>query len=195
DSLMARAAAFAAAMPAGQYAYSHITATALSGLALPSSLENQEDLDLLWPTTRGRVRREGCHGHRGLETRRVVTIGGDAVTDLADTWCDVGEALHRGLTRDDLVIVADQTITTRDPSRTGKGVRLLRSRLASRVRPRGKVLLSGALDLVRPGSKSPMETRARLMFGRAGLPEPELNVEVMFDGEGAGWMLEGDFVW
>lgn len=38
-----------------------------------------------------------------------------------------------------------------------------------------------------------METRARLMFHRAGLPEPELNALVTFDG--GGRMLEGGFVW
>ena len=38
-----------------------------------------------------------------------------------------------------------------------------------------------------------METRARLMFWRAGFPEPEVNAEVL-DSAG-GWLLEGDLVW
>jgi hypothetical protein len=38
-----------------------------------------------------------------------------------------------------------------------------------------------------------METRARLMFHRAGFPEPELNADVR-DAHG-GWLLEGDLVW
>ena len=38
-----------------------------------------------------------------------------------------------------------------------------------------------------------METRARLMFHRAGFPEPELNT-VVRDAHG-GWLLEGDLVW
>ena len=47
--------------------------------------------------------------------------------------------------------------------------------------------------LVRVGSRSPMETRSRLMFHRAGFPEPQLNSDV-FDAHG-GWLLEGDLVW
>ena len=38
-----------------------------------------------------------------------------------------------------------------------------------------------------------METRSRLMFVRAGFPEPAVNLEVT-DGNGF-WMLEGDLVW
>ena len=38
-----------------------------------------------------------------------------------------------------------------------------------------------------------MESRARLMFVRAGFPEPEVNADV-FDSHG-GWLLEGDLVW
>lgn len=194
ETLQDRALAFSAAMPAEQHAFSHVTAAQLSRLALPSELEKQENLDVLWPTKRGRVRRDGCWGHRGLESRQVIRVAGVAVTDLADTWCDLGEVVRRGLARDDLVIVGDQIVTSLDPGRTGTGVSLLRARLEGRVRPRGKVLLSEALELVRPGSKSPMETRARLVFAGAGLPEPELNVAVMFES-GGGWMLEGDFVW
>lgn len=44
-------------------------------------------------------------------------------------------------------------------------------------RPATAVLLR-ALDDVRVGSASSEETRLRLLLGRAGLPEPELNREV-----------------
>ena len=50
-----------------------------------------------------------------------------------------------------------------------------------------------AATLVRKGVKSPMESRARLMFVRAGFPEPEVNADVR-DRHG-GWLLEGDLVW
>jgi hypothetical protein len=38
-----------------------------------------------------------------------------------------------------------------------------------------------------------METRARLMFARAGFPEPAVNLPV--HGEDGQWLLEGDLVW
>jgi hypothetical protein len=47
--------------------------------------------------------------------------------------------------------------------------------------------------LLRTRSWSPMETRARLAFVRAGLPEPLLNHDVL-DAAGE-WLVTGDFVW
>ncbi|KGN30919.1 hypothetical protein N802_05845 [Knoellia sinensis KCTC 19936] len=114
---------------------------------------------------------------------------------------DLGEVLGRGLTLDDVVVAGDVAARLLDVSRgPGEGPAAMRATLHSRVRPRGKVLLTEALDLTSPRSKSPMETRARLMFRRGGLPSPELNATVTFeshDGDGgtAGWLLEGDFVW
>lgn len=148
----------------------------------------------------GPVRRDGCIGHRGLERRRVVQHpSGVAVTSLADTWVDLGEVLDRGLGLDDLVVAGDVVARLLDKALgEGNGVPLMRATLDARVRPRGKIMLGQALALVSPRAKSPMETRARLMFHRGGLPIPELNVAVEFedgDGNGAGWMLEGDFVW
>ncbi|MFC7488184.1 hypothetical protein ACOCJ7_17525 [Knoellia sp. CPCC 206453] len=181
-------------------ALSHITAALLWGLPLPAVLERQSDLDVMCGHRSGPVRRNGCIGHRGLERRRVVQHpSGVAVTGLADTWVDLGEVLDRGLALDDLVVAGDVAARLLDRSKgAGNGVRLMRAVLDARVRPRGKLVLGQALALVSPRAKSPMETRARLMFHRGGLPTPELNVAVEFKdagGGGAGWMLEGDFVW
>lgn len=200
STLTARALAYLVAMRP-PVALSHISAAVVWGLPLPPALERQSDLDVMCGLQAGPVRRDGCIGHRGLERRRVVTHPtGVAVTSLADTWVDLGEVLGRGLTLDDLVVAGDVAarLLDRDADVDGSGVEALRAVLDARTRPRGKRLLSQALDLVSPRSKSPMETRARLMFERAGLPTPELNVAVEFDGgegNGAGWMLEGDFVW
>ena len=158
-------------------------------------------------STRPRVRRSGCIGHKGLERRAVVEVDGLRVVELADTWVDLGEVAGRGIRLDDLVVAGDVVARRLDagPDRgsTGRsldGGRLpdhgqgaLRMALEARVRPRGKALLAEALPLVRAGSRSPMETRARLMFHRAGFPEPELNADVR-DAHG-GWLLEGDLVW
>jgi hypothetical protein len=73
------------------------------------------------------------------------------------------------------------------------GLAQLRDALSARTRPRGKSVLTQALALVRSGARSPMETRSRLMFHRAGFPEPLVN-EVVRDADG-GFLLEGDLVW
>lgn len=200
STLAERAKAFLVAMH-GEVALSHVTAAQFWGVPLPRQLEVQEELDVMCAPATGPVKRDGCIGHRGLTRRTVVTRHGVAVTGLADTWVDLGEVLKRGLDMDDLVVAGDAVARLVDEAHgVGAGVRIMRSVLEARVRPRGKTMLTQALLLVSPRSRSPMETRARLMFWRGGLPTPELNVEVSFDDAEAGtgrggWMLEGDFVW
>jgi len=46
---------------------------------------------------------------------------------------------------------------------------------------RGRERLLAALELIRVGSMSPLETDFRLVTARAGLPEPELDVEIRDD--------------
>lgn len=188
-SLEERATAFAAALPADA-AFSHATAALLLGLPLPRPLEVEAGLHVIRPSWRSATRRRGCIGHRGLEVREVVRVGGLRVTGPADTWCDLGEQVGPGLGLDDLVVVADAVL----PRLGGPDPRgVLGAVLGARVRPRGGLLLEAALGLSRTGSRSPMETRTRLVVTRAGLPEPELNA-VVHDRAGE-WLLEGDLVW
>ncbi|HZB66524.1 MAG TPA: hypothetical protein VE503_03815, partial [Ornithinibacter sp.] len=206
DCLRARVAAFSRALPA-DVAFSHVTAARLLDLPLPRQLvDDGADLHVMRDSARTRVRRSGCVGHRGLERRAVVEVDGVRVVEPADTWVDLGEVAGRGIRLDDLVVAGDvvarrlvagphtgsigRSLDGRLPDH-GQGA--LRVALDARVRPRGKALLAEALPLVRAGSRSPMETRARLMFHRAGFPEPELNADVR-DAHG-GWLLEGDLVW
>lgn len=183
-----RAVAFAVGMPEDA-AFSHVSAAQLLHLPLPSALQPQVLLDVTRPTSMAQVRRAGCRGHRGLERREVLDLDGLRVVGLADTWCDLGELSAAEFGVDDLVIVGDVVVNRLAPG----GLATLRTALESRNRPRGKARLTEALSLVRVGSRSPMETRSRLMFHRAGFPEPALNAAV-FDSRG-GWLLEGDLVW
>lgn len=113
----------------------------------------------------------------------MVEARGLRVTDRVDTWCDCAPLLDL----DDLVVLGDQV------ARLLGSVVPLEQAVAGRVRPRGKRLMEAALPLVRTRSWSPMETRARLAFVRAGLPEPLLNHDIR-DASG-GWLATGDFVW
>ena len=207
SSLATWAAAFACGLPA-DVAFSHVTAARLWKLPLPDHLEHDDAaLDVIRDSAKERIRRRGCCGHRGLERREVVVVGGLRVVGLADTWVDLGEVLGRGLSLDDLVVAGDAVARQVEMQQladavaapfevglpSGSGVTLLEVALSARVRPRGKTLHVQALPLVRSGSRSAMETRARLMFHRAGFPEPELNAPVR-DAHG-GWLLDGDLVW
>ena len=205
--LSARAAAFARGLP-DDIAFSHVTAARLWHLPLPSHLEQEDaELDVIRDSARERIRRRRCRGHKGLERRELVEVGGLRVVGLADTWVDLGEVAGRGVGLDDLVVAGDAVARQLEMQQLadaagapvgvslpgGAGAAILGAALHARVRPRGKALLAQALPLVRAGSRSAMETRSRLMFHRAGFPEPELNAPVR-DAHG-GWLLEGDFVW
>ena len=141
------------------------------------------------PTGRAVTRRAGCRGHRGLESREVVVCRGVRVVGAADTWCDLGELVGRRLGVDDLVVAGDAVLGRLGAEATSR----LAGTLGARTSPRGGRALADALALVRPGVRSPMESRARLVFVRAGFPEPEVNQPVR-DAAG-GWLLEGDLVW
>lgn len=187
EGLVARAAAFAKALP-DDCAFSHATAAVLLGIPLPERFQKATVLDVMRDSRRTPVRRKFCVGHRGLESRTVVEVSGLRVVAGFDTWCDLGELVGRGLTVDDLVVAGDALVR----HRAAEDATLARA-LARRCRPRGAVGLEEAAALVRPRVASPMESRARLMFVRAGFPEPEVNADV-HDAHG-GWLLEGDLVW
>lgn len=188
-------------------ALSHGSACRVWDLPLPDAVAQDWTVDLM-SVGETRVRRHGCRGHRGLETRSVELVRGLPVVGLADTWCDMGELVGSGVDVDDLVVLGDAVVARLDGRggphhglpqreqrlrRSSPGLAELRTTLEGRVRPRGAVSLRRALDLVVPGVRSPMETRARVMFVRAGFPEPLANVPITRpDGS---WLLEGDLVW
>ena len=131
-----------------------------------------------------------------------------------DTWVDFGELVRRdSLTLDDFVVLGDATLNllvarpelaglawpdspaTRSEREEYAAIVMeeIAATLHERVRPRGKRHLEAALPLIRFGVKSPMETRARLLFHWAGFPEPRVNADVINSrGE---WLGEGDLVW
>lgn len=199
-TMVERAAAFQLAMPAGR-AFSHLTAAVVWGIPLPGWLQAQAGavdapLHVIAPTGDGLVGRAGVVGHRGLERRAVCTAPrtGLRVVDVADTWCDLGELPRGALSMTDLVVAGDAVVGLLD-ARAGRavGITALREALGRRNRPRGALMLRHALTLVRARVRSPMETRARLVFVAAGFPEPEVNAPLT-DAAGE-WLAEGDLVW
>lgn len=182
-TVQALAAAYALVLP-GRWAYSHTTAARLHGLPLPSGWSPSEPLDVMRPHGQS-FRRPGVRPRHGLETRVPVRVQGLPLTDATTTWCDLaGE-----LTLDELVVLGDAILSSvsrriRLPELVSAHDRMAGGRGARRRRE--------ALALVRAGSASPGETRARLFFRRGGLPEPELNVEV---GDAQRRVARVDFLW
>jgi hypothetical protein len=183
------ARAFAHVLP-DDVAFSHLTACALWNLPMP--VHGAEPLlHVMRDSDRARIRRAQCQGHRGLELRTVAELESLRVVGHLDTWCDLGELFPAHVSFEDLVSVGDCIVNRWGDD--GPEHPELAAVLGRRVRPRGGQTLGRALRAIRYGSRSPMETRTRLMFAKAGFPEPRLNAWVS-DSDG-GWLLTGDLVW
>ena len=111
-----------------------------------------------------------------LPAAPVVTADGLRILNRSATWSSLGSSFAL----DDLVIIADHLLRIPRPAleqgRVAPYATVPDLMCAVDSSPRtGRARLREALALARVGSDSPMETRARLAFGRAGLPEPVLN--------------------
>lgn len=131
-------------------------------------------------------RAHGVVGHNLHPDRCAVTErAGIRLTTPAITWAQLGE-----LSVPDLVVLGDFLVRK---YRAGYGRRSVGKRplattdeLASVLalgRWPGAVKLRRALELIREDSWSPQESLIRLQLGDAGVPEPELNVDV-YDDDG-----------
>jgi hypothetical protein len=170
----------------GDFAFSHLTAARLWRLPLPEPWHPGEPLHVMRAGTP--LRRAGVVGHRGLGTRSHEVLRGIPVTAAVDTWVDLASIPGFGV--EDLVIAGD-AFATRDPALLERLVGA--STATGRRGRRGRRGLREAGRLLRSGSGSPMESRARLHFSRAGLPEPELNAEVF--AEDGNFVARADFLW
>jgi hypothetical protein len=132
-------------------------------------------------------RTTGVRTHRlapGLVTTR--TQGGLLLASPASTWTQLAELL----TVDELIVAGDAIV--HEPRRArgirgglGSGLATL-PQLAAAVdagRRIGIAKLREALPQIRVGSASPPETELRLAMLRAGLPAPDLDIDV-FDTDG-----------
>lgn len=162
---------------------SHVSAAAIHGLPL-------------WGLPTDRVtttRPRAGHGHQRSRTSitfsasiddAVAEIDGMPVTTPARTAVDLARAFRL----DPSVCVADQALHTgaAAPDELARHVEA-----AAGFRGIGRARRMLALSSGR--AESPLETRSRLTFSRAGLPAPEENVE-LFDRHGA-FLARPDFLW
>lgn len=149
--------------------FSHVTALRLHGIELPWRLAADERLHVITRSRGPRTQRGGFVAHLcsqpGLE---VVQRDSLRMTSPAQTWLN----LAHGMLLDDLVILGDAMMRRRTPLTT---VDSIVRRLEATHKMRGLALCRAALDLLRPGTDSSMETRTRLLLVSAGLPCPDVN--------------------
>lgn len=172
-----------AALMSDSHVFSHLSAARLHAIPLPTRLETDERVHVT--LVQGRAPRgPGVVGHTTGRTPSTRLLGRLRVTSPARTWADLAALL----TVDELVIAGDRLLGRPEALATPTE---MYDAVADASGLRGRRNLAQALTLVRAGSRSPRETRARLALVRAGLPEPELNAPIPVRGR----TLHGDLAY
>ena len=190
---VARARQYAPRLHTGHF-FSHQTAASMWGAPLPlaftagGEIAGSDDLEL-HVSAHGHVpfpRTAGVKGHRTLLRLTAVSeLGGLRVSSPAATWASLGT-----LPLFDSVALGDFFCRQ---WRSGFGrpdagapplatIDELRQMLAA-GRRRGAERLRAAIELIREDSWSPKESQVRCILVTAGLPEPELNIDVFDERE------------
>lgn len=122
-------------------------------------------------------------GHTTVRDPRVWQTRGLRITAPERTWADLAPLL----TLDELIVVGDRIVGLPRPPGTPIA---MHGAVQESAGMRGSLALADALELVREGSRSPRETRARVALIRAGMPEPALNAEIVLPRR----IVHGDLV-
>jgi hypothetical protein len=161
--------------------FSHVTAAVIWGIPVPLTLlAGPIDASVLAP---GRLSRaKGVRGHQLRDASTTIAIDprtGLVLTDPSTTWATLGSVLRdlRDLVAAGDAVVRDWRVET--PLASVDDL----SRVIRSGRRVGIGRLRDAIPQIRTRSGSRPETRVRLELVSAGLPEPELNFDVMQGGE------------
>lgn len=183
ETLAGRARQYAPRLRPGQ-AIGGRAAAALWGLPLPAGCDTAP-VTIVVPRGAYRPRGKGVDSISLLAERVVVhRLDGLPVTSPILTLC----TLSRSLDVDALIVVADALMARSDRypglrfARPAATPERLAAALGAWAGAPGIDRLRSALEEARPGVDSPMETPTRCLLVRAGLPEPEINGEIVVDG-------------
>lgn len=149
------------------------TAAGLHGIPIPAR-KVTEALHIGVPAGLRRVEARGVAAHHVIiDVRDITTIDGMPVTTPARTWCDLAGS---GLRRHEVVAAGDRIIWSKNPIATIDDLRTALARYEGR---RGSKLMRDALPILTTGSQSPRESWIKVLIVDAGLPTPEVQVEVL----------------
>ena len=180
ERVRARATA-AAGILTPSAAFTGWTAAAVWGAPLPDGFDSERDLDVVTAHPHRAPRGRGIHG-RELRDHLFSTVEheGLRVTSPASTWALLaGELSPRWLTiiGDHLVRVPRSDRGIPEPLRQLTTPETL-ARAAHEPGRRHRTQLEGALDDIRVGSFSRLETEYRLDAAAHGLPPVDIDVEI-----------------
>ncbi|OCI32701.1 endonuclease domain-containing protein [Oerskovia enterophila] len=170
--LTVRAGALLRCAPPGS-AISHGSALRLDGVDLPWRVDRDDLVHVSVPSSAVVPRRAGYVIHTHDADPPVRRTNGLLVVTAEQAWRQLAGALPL----DELVVLGDSLLRRKDP--VSDRAALEATVHATPAGARGVARMRAALDDLRPGTDSPMETRARLVLVRAGLPCPAVNVPVL----------------
>ena len=154
-------------------AFARTTALRLLGADVPWQLEKDSAIHVVTPRRGERPQRFAITPHFcGQKNLDVVDRFGLRITSAPQTWLHVAH----GLNRNGLVSLGDAMTRRKNPLTT---VDTLASLMRETFKMKGLTLCREAIELIRPGTDSPMETDLRLLVVDAGLPEPSVNVPAL----------------
>lgn len=173
----AAASAYAVKLTPGEF-FSHATAAVLHGMWLPLDVERDRTVDVSVRKPQRAPRDRGVRGHHLIDRPDLVMcLQGLPVANPIETWCQLATILHIP----DLVAAGDSLLAPARHDALGRLDRLVWA-AADEDRPMHTRLVRAA-GLVRLGVRSPKETALRLLVQAGGLPEPEINGEIL-DADG-----------
>ncbi|GAA2030619.1 DUF559 domain-containing protein [Agromyces tropicus] len=147
------------------------TAASVHGIPLPPRLAFRQDVELAVPAPGRAIRRAGVIGRvLRIEAPDLERVRRMSVTTPIRTWCDLGVLLHVP----ELVAAGDWLL------RRGLATASELERAADRrLDRRGVVGIRTALPLLDGRAESPKESELRAILHLAGLPAPDVNVDVV----------------
>jgi len=156
-------------------AFARTTALRLLGVDIPWQLEDDHAIHIVTPRRGERPQRFAVTPHFcGQKQLDVVDRFGLRITSAPQTWLQLA---HR-LNRNSLVGLGDAMTRRKNPVTTPGALSFL---MRETFKMKGLTLCREAIELIRPGTDSPMETDLRLLMVDAGLPEPLVNVPALDD--------------
>jgi len=179
ETTLGRATAYLSRAAPGHFV-SHSSAAAIWGIPLPRRLQQDTRLHVSVSTEQRAPHGVGIIGHRLQVTPPDITVlGAVRLTSLARTWCDLATLLHE----EELVAAGDNVLWHRRPSSTRVSFDDLTNASARYSGRRGRPLIRSSFPLLSDRADSFPESVIRVRMIRAGLPAPDVNVEI-FDRAG-----------
>ena len=156
--------------------FSHLTAARLIGLRLPFRLLEDDVLDVAVPAPKRAPEARGIRGHKLLlRPGDVVVRNGVRTTSPARTWCDIAALVND----EELLAAGDTLLWWREPLTNSNEI----ERAVENHRGAGRSALRRILPELTSRSDSSPESLFRRRFALAGLPRPEVNLQ-LYDADG-----------